>query len=187
MARRRILSGGVIAGLVIMLGLTLACTRSEPPPTATPRPDESSPTEVAEQSTQASTAESETDATAQPASQAIGAGTAQAVTQPTSQPSSANSAASVAATALAGTAEGGQTEPQEPRYRMFRSVPKDGIPAIFDPKFITADEAASQMNDGDLVIGLSINGEHHAYSVAFLSSREVVNDVVGGVPVAVTW
>ena len=78
-------------------------------------------------------------------------------------------------------------ESEEPRYRMFRSLPKDGILAIFEPKFITADEAGSQMQDKSLVIGLSINGEHHAYSVAFLSSHEVVNDVVGGEPVAVTW
>lgn len=70
---------------------------------------------------------------------------------------------------------------------MFRSLAKDGIPATFDPEFITVEEAASQMKDGDLVIGLSINGEHHAYWTAFLGNHEIVNDVVGGVPVAVTW
>ena len=43
------------------------------------------------------------------------------------------------------------------------------------------------MDDEDLVIGVSIEGEHKAYSTAFLSSHEIVNDVVGGTPVAVTW
>jgi hypothetical protein len=37
------------------------------------------------------------------------------------------------------------------------------------------------------VLGVSINGESRAYSIPFLSGREVVNDVVGGVPIAVTW
>lgn len=66
-------------------------------------------------------------------------------------------------------------------------VSKDSIPAIDDPVFLSASEASAQMAAQDLVIGLSINGEHKAYSTAFLSSHEVVNDVVGGTPVAVTW
>ena len=36
-------------------------------------------------------------------------------------------------------------------------------------------------------MGVSINGEHRAYGTAFLSSREIVNDTVGGRPIAVTW
>ena len=48
-------------------------------------------------------------------------------------------------------------------------------------------EASTQIGQQDLVIGVSLNGEHKAYSTAFLSSHEIVNDTVGGVPVAVTW
>ena len=66
-------------------------------------------------------------------------------------------------------------------------LPRDAIPAIDNPMFITAEEASQNLVDRDLVIGLSFNGEHKAYSTAFLSSREVVNDVIGGKPVAVTW
>ena len=40
---------------------------------------------------------------------------------------------------------------------------------------------------GDRVVGVSINGESRAYSEGLLSAREVVNDVVGGVPIAVTY
>ena len=64
---------------------------------------------------------------------------------------------------------------------------KDGIPAILDPQFLSAKDAASQMKANERVIGLSINGEHRAYSLNLLSRHEVVNDTVGGVPVAVTW
>jgi len=37
------------------------------------------------------------------------------------------------------------------------------------------------------VIGLSINGDHRAYPINILSTHEIVNDVVGGQLVAVTW
>ena len=66
-------------------------------------------------------------------------------------------------------------------------LPKDGIPAIFDPVFVSAEEANSQLLDEDLVIGVTVNGEHRAYGVAFLSGHEIVNDTLGGRPIAVTW
>ena len=71
--------------------------------------------------------------------------------------------------------------------RIITVLPKDAIPAIMDPEFVTGDEAEDQMSPTERVLGLSINGDHRAYSVPALSSHEVVNDVVGGVPVAVTW
>ena len=43
------------------------------------------------------------------------------------------------------------------------------------------------MADDELVIGVSIDGDHRAYSVPHLSRHEIVNDVVGGRPIAVTW
>ena len=65
-------------------------------------------------------------------------------------------------------------------------LPKDAIPAIFDPYFVTAAEAGAQLDDEDLVIGVSIGGEHRAYGVAHLSSHEMVNDTLGGRAIAVT-
>ena len=76
---------------------------------------------------------------------------------------------------------------QERELKIITLLPKDAIPAIFDPEFIDAAAADGQLDPRDLVIGVSINGEHHAYGVAYLSGREVVNDVVGGRPIAVTW
>ena len=63
----------------------------------------------------------------------------------------------------------------------------DAIPAILKPTFVSVDEADSRMAPDEQVLGLSINGDHRAYSVPLLSRHEIVNDVVGGVPVAVTW
>ena len=63
----------------------------------------------------------------------------------------------------------------------------DGIPAILDPLFVSAGEANEWMEPDEQVLGLTINGDARAYSVRMLSRHEIVNDVVGGVPVAVTW
>ena len=66
-------------------------------------------------------------------------------------------------------------------------LPKDGIPSVDNPEFLDVSEASTQIGQQDLVIGVSLNGEHKAYATAFLSSHEIVNDTVGGVPVAITW
>ena len=71
--------------------------------------------------------------------------------------------------------------------RIVTLLPKDAIPAIFDPSFVTREEADRLLRPEDQVIGVSINGDHRAYGTAFLSSREVVNDTVGGRPIMVTW
>ena len=65
-------------------------------------------------------------------------------------------------------------------------LPKDGIPAILSPSFEDGN-TVSWLKGKDAVIGVSIKGDSRAYSVAILSRREIVNDRVGGVPIAVTW
>jgi len=65
-------------------------------------------------------------------------------------------------------------------------VPKDGIPSIDRPDFATASDA-NFMSDNDLVLGLIINGEARAYPLFILVWHEIVNDIVGGIPVAVTY
>ncbi len=63
----------------------------------------------------------------------------------------------------------------------------DAIPAILNPRNVPASQAEAWMERDEHVLGLSINGDHRAYSIKMLSGHEIVNDVVGGVPVAVTW
>ena len=63
----------------------------------------------------------------------------------------------------------------------------DGIPAILDPLFVSSGDADEWMEPDEQVLGLTINGDSRAYSVRMLSRHEIVNDVVGGMPVAVTW
>jgi hypothetical protein len=65
--------------------------------------------------------------------------------------------------------------------------PPDGIPSIDNPKFTTVQEADEILEDSDLVIGVNINGDIRAYPLQILVWHEIVNDNVGGVPVAVTY
>ena len=66
-------------------------------------------------------------------------------------------------------------------------LPRDGIPAIDDPQFLSASEADEEYAPDELVIGVNYEGDARAYSIPFLSGREIVNDTVGGRKIAVTW
>ena len=68
-----------------------------------------------------------------------------------------------------------------------RLLGKDAIPAILEPEFVSMSEADQWMSPREGVLGVSIGGEDRAYPVSMLSRHEIVNDVVGGEPVAVTW
>ncbi len=64
---------------------------------------------------------------------------------------------------------------------------KDAIPAIRSPEFVDAAGAEAWMNADEPIIGVEIDGDARAYPVAMLSRHEIVNDTVGGVPLAATW
>lgn len=64
--------------------------------------------------------------------------------------------------------------------------PKDGIPSIDDPKFVTIAKAG-QFSDREPVIGLEINGDARAYPLSVLMWHEIANDIVGGKPVTITY
>ena len=69
--------------------------------------------------------------------------------------------------------------------RLRKLIPKDGIRPVYEPTFQTANDVI--LGRDDLVIGLTINGDARAYPISVLERREMVNDVVGGVPILATW
>src|SRR3546814_20335327 len=64
--------------------------------------------------------------------------------------------------------------------------PKDGIPAIDDPQFRSVG-AVSDLPASEPVITLSVQNDARAYPLRILTWHEIVNDTVGGLPVAVTY
>ena len=103
---------------------------------------------------------------------------------PTQAPSAASGLGEPTATQVPSTAT---VQPEAAALEIRTVLPRDAIPSIDDPQFLDADQASELMSDGHLIIGLSIGDEQRAYSTAFLSGHEIVNDTVGGEPVAVTW
>ena len=68
-----------------------------------------------------------------------------------------------------------------------RADPRDAIPPIDDPAFETVEEASGWLVDREPVVALELDGEARAYPLRILTAHEVVNDVVGDRPVAVTY
>lgn len=60
------------------------------------------------------------------------------------------------------------------------------IPALDDPPRVGAAEAGF-LSDGELVFGVGVGGAHHAYPHRYLSWHEMVNDVVGGEPITLSY
>ncbi len=64
--------------------------------------------------------------------------------------------------------------------------PKDGIPSIDNPKFVSVAEVRD-LADTEPVIGIIVNGDARAYPLRVMTWHEIANDTVGGVPVTVTY
>ncbi len=64
---------------------------------------------------------------------------------------------------------------------------KDGIPAIDDPVFATTAESAEYLEAREPVILVELNGEARIYPIQVLIWHEIVNDTLGGTPIAVTF
>ena len=64
--------------------------------------------------------------------------------------------------------------------------PRDGIPALSDPKMIAAIEA-DYLTDKDRVVGITLNGQSRAYPIAILNWHEIVNDEIENKRFAVTY
>jgi hypothetical protein len=74
-----------------------------------------------------------------------------------------------------------------PRDMIFDGGPgKDGIPALASPRFTTP-EKATYLRDNDLVLGLVVGDDVRAYPHPILDWHEIVNDEVGGSPLAITY
>lgn len=73
--------------------------------------------------------------------------------------------------------------------------PRDFLDALDDPKRVPASEVpeinrkqrGKFLVSTDRVIGIALGGEARAYPLRVMNAHEIVNDVLGGVPIAVTY
>jgi hypothetical protein len=66
-------------------------------------------------------------------------------------------------------------------------VPRDGIGSIDAPRFAPVSDAPDYMRPEEPVIVLNVNGDVRGYQLSIMTQHEIVNDVVGGEPVIVTF
>ncbi len=65
--------------------------------------------------------------------------------------------------------------------------PKDGIPSIDNPKFVSFEEADQWINDNELVLAIDYKGEKRVYPLQIMVWHEIVNDVIAGDPLLITY
>lgn len=65
--------------------------------------------------------------------------------------------------------------------------PKDGIPAVDDPKFESVESADSWLGDRDPVLVIVRDGVVKAYPLGILIWHEIVNDEISGLPITATF
>ena len=82
-----------------------------------------------------------------------------------------------------------------PRKYIVRAMNRDGVRALVAPAMVDAtevdrfnrEERGKMLVPDDRVIGIEISGDARAYPLRLMRWHEVVNDVVGGEPIAVTY
>ena len=65
--------------------------------------------------------------------------------------------------------------------------PKDGIPSIDDPEFVSVEDADGWIEDDELVLGLVYDGVKRVYPLQILVWHEIVNDFINNKPVLITY
>ncbi len=80
-----------------------------------------------------------------------------------------------------------QGEPLIDPAELIEGASFDGIPSVDEPITVTAGEAAAALAEDEQLMLVEHAGQARAYPVRSLIRHEIVNDVIGDLPVAVTW
>ena len=64
---------------------------------------------------------------------------------------------------------------------------RDLIEPIYEPAYHDAASAAQWLEEADRVIGIEVDGQAYAYPTRTLNFREIVNEVLGGTPLVITY
>lgn len=66
-------------------------------------------------------------------------------------------------------------------------LPRDSFPVLTLPQLVSAKVGSESLQEEELVIGLEIDGESRAYPLRVMGGIELVNDICGDTPTAVSW
>ncbi len=65
--------------------------------------------------------------------------------------------------------------------------PKDGIPSIDNPKYVSLEEADQWIEDNELVLGITYKGIKRVYPLQIMVLHEIVNDIIANDPLLITY
>jgi len=65
--------------------------------------------------------------------------------------------------------------------------PKDGIPSIDNPRFVSVEEADQWIEDFELVLAITYKGVKRVYPLQIMVWHEIVNDTIAGDPILITY
>lgn len=87
---------------------------------------------------------------------------------------------------------GDRSAPENLKIRLeeivWGGVKVEDLPPLDNPKMVSAETAARDyLLPGDLVFGVSINGDSRAYPLRIMGWHEMFNETIGGVPVALAY
>ena len=85
------------------------------------------------------------------------------------------------------TSESGIRSIVDPSEILGGGPPKDGIPSIDKPKYVSLEEADEWIADNELVLALIYKGVTRVYPLQILVWHEIVNDWIAGDPVLITY
>ena len=67
-----------------------------------------------------------------------------------------------------------------------RAIPRNGIPSIDTPKFVTS-AVANYLKPDDRILGLDYQGIKRAYPIKILNHHEIINDRINNVPIVISY
>lgn len=117
----------------------------------------------------------------------IGTGIGFVLAQTASPPKSNPADGAIANSREVFTNDAGLRYVVDPALLMAGGPPQDGIPSIDDPVFVSVDDAAEWIADDELVLALIYEGVKRVYPLQILVWHEIVNDVVAGDPLLISY
>ncbi len=75
----------------------------------------------------------------------------------------------------------------DPNKLIGGGVPKDGIPSIDNPRYVSVEEADEWIEDNELVLAIIYKGVKRVYPLQIMVWHEIVNDIIAGDPILITY
>ncbi len=85
------------------------------------------------------------------------------------------------------TTPGGEKYIVDPAKIIGGGPPKDGIPSIDNPRYVTVAEADQWIADNELVLAIIYRGVTRVYPLQIMVWHEIVNDTIAGDPLLITY